>query len=433
MGIGNTIRRIGFWAIDTFKGGHIKIHYQDVAQIMESPFSEKAVNRRNEILNELLEHSIKTVPFYSKFVKVHFNQFPVIKKDLILDNFNDFKSHKFLSKSLYKVATSGSTGIPFFLFMNRNKRNRNTADTLFFFNKVGYNIGQRLYYLRLWKGEHKNALNRLLQNIIKVDISKMNDEIINALLKELQKDKSSKAIIGIASSFDTLCDYLDKNNSENKDFNIKSFVAISEALDPYTKKSIKKYFKAPVVSRYSTEEQGIIAQQEINDNDTFKINWASYIVEIFDLKKDTKAELGEIGRIVVTDLFNYSMPLIRYDTGDIGVMELLDNELVLTKIEGRKLDLIYDTKNRLVSSYSIYPIMKIYYHLIKQYQFIQVGQKEYVIKLNLYGAFDYKKELVKRFKYLLGDDAEINIEFVDEIPVLSSGKRKKVMNTFKQN
>ena len=317
--------------------------------------------------------------------------------------------------------------------MNRNKRKRNTADTLFFFNKAEYDIGERLYYLRLWKGEHKNAMNRLLQNIVKVDISKMTDEIISGLLKDLSSDKSSKAIIGIASSFDTLCEYLDKNNSENKDFKIKSFVAISEALDPFTKKSIKKYFNAPVVSRYSNEEQGIIAQQEINSNDTFKINWASYIVEIFDLKKDTKAEPGQIGRIVVTDLFNYSMPLIRYDTGDIGVMELLDNEPVLTKIEGRKLDLIYDTKNNLVSSYSIYPIMKVYYHLIKQYQFIQVGQKEYVVKLNLDGDFDHKKELVSSFKSLLGDDAEINIEFVDEIPVLSSGKRKKVMNTFNQN
>jgi phenylacetate-CoA ligase len=34
-------------------------------------------------------------------------------------------------------------------------------------------------------------------------------------------------------------------------------------------------------------------------------------------------------------------------------------------------------------------------------------------------------------KKLLGEDAEIHFEYVDEIPLLSSGKRKKVANEFR--
>ena len=429
MAVNNFIRGIGFWTIDTIKGGHIRRHYLDVVQIMKNPFSGKAVNRRKKLLDELLEHTARTVPFYSKYEQVVFKMLPIIQKDLVQNNFDSFKSNTFRTKELYKVTTSGSTGIPFLLLINQNKRSRNIADTLFYFNNVGYNIGDRLYYLRLWKGERKSELNRLLQNIVKVDISKMTDGFVNDLLNELRKDNSSKCIIAIASSLETLCKYLDKNNIKSLDVNIKSFIANSEALNDYTKKSIEKYFNAPIVSRYSNEEQGIIAQQKSNNNEYFQINWASYIVEIFHMEKDIPAKPGEMGRIIVTDLFNYSMPLIRYDTGDIGTMELIDKEHVLTKIEGRKMDLIYDTNGDLISSYSVYPVLHKYNHLIKQYQFIQIGQKEYLIKLNLHQEFNYGENLIKNFEAILGADSEISIEYVNEIPALSSGKRKKVMNT----
>ena len=431
MAIGNSIRRTGFWTIDSLKGGATKKHYRAINQIMANPNSETNVARRSAILNDLLDHATKTVPFYSKYRQEYFDVFPVVQKNMIVNNFDDFKSNRFQTKELYKVTTSGSTGIPFFLFINQNKKNRNSADTLFFLKNVGYNIGDRLYFLRLWKGERKNTLSKLLQNIVKVDISKMTDDFIDNLLNDLRADKSSKYCIGIASSLETLCNYLDKTHSKGLNLNIKSFIANSEALNRYTKKSIEKYFNAPIVSRYSNEEQGIIAQQEINGNETFRINWASYIVEIFNMEKDIPAKLGETGRIVVTDLFNYSMPLIRYDTGDVGSMKLAGKELVLAKVEGRKMDLIYDTKGELISSYSIYPIMHLYYNQLKQYQFIQIGQKKYLIKLNVHDKFHSGTDLINAFKSILGKDAQITIEFVNDIPILSSGKRKKVMNTFK--
>ncbi|MDX1362871.1 phenylacetate--CoA ligase family protein [Arenibacter latericius] len=433
MRIASTIRNVGFWTIDTIKGGNIKKHYQDILHVMDDPFSKKSTENRNNLLDKLLEHSTKTVPFYSPYKQVNFKKLPIISKDLILNNFDDFKSNKFKANELHKVSTSGSTGIPFLLFIDQNKRNRNIADTLFFFKKVGYNIGDRLYYFRLWNGERKSELRRILQNIVKVNISKMTDDFVKDLLNELRKDHSSKCVIAIASSLETLCKYIDKNNLKNINVNIKSFIANSEALSDYTKESIEKHFNATIVSRYSNEEQGIIAQQKPDNNNYFQINWASYFVEIIHMDEDIPTKLGEMGRIVVTDLFNYSMPLIRYDTGDIGVMELINNEPVLTKVEGRKMDLIYDATGDLISSYSVYPVMDEYNHLIKQYQFIQIGKKEYLIKLNIDQEFTHKEKLIKKFKDILGSDAEITIELVNEIPELSSGKRKKVMNTSIQN
>ena len=143
--------------------------------------------------------------------------------------------------------------------------------------------------------------------------------------------------------------------------------------------------------------------------------------------------MGRSGRIVVTDLYNEAMPLIRYDTGDIG---LLNEHLVngkptpmLEKIEGRKMDMVFDSNGHLVSSFTITNGMWKYTELT-QYQFIQTSKTSYLFKLNIDTPFTRATELITDFKEIFGLDALIEIEYVDEIPLLNSGKRKKVMNIF---
>ena len=71
----------------------------------------------------------------------------------------------------------------------------------------------------------------------------------------------------------------------------------------------------------------------------------------------------------------------------ITVIEHADFEgverLVLTKIEGRKLDQIYNTKGELISSYIVYKNMWNYTE-IEQYQLIQREKNKYV--------FDYQTD-----------------------------------------
>lgn len=65
---------------------------------------------------------------------------------------------------------------------------------------------------------------------------------------------------------------------------------------------------------------------------------------------------------------------------------------------------------------------------IKQYQFIQLGKAEYIFKLNPEGSFTREQELINFFKPFFGNDADIKVEYVKEIPLLNSGKRKMVVN-----
>jgi phenylacetate-CoA ligase len=65
---------------------------------------------------------------------------------------------------------------------------------------------------------------------------------------------------------------------------------------------------------------------------------------------------------------------------------------------------------------------------VRQYQFIQDGIREYTLKLN--GDKDQMDlpDILGRIRPYLGEDAEIQVEFVQEIPVLASGKRKYIEN-----
>lgn len=216
--------------------------------------------------------------------------------------------------------------------------------------------------------------------------------------------------------------------------NINSAIANSEYLNPYTKNTLGKHLNTKVLSRYSSEEVGIIAHQTIDSPNSFIINHASYHVELLSLENDEPVAPGEFGRIVVTDLFNYAMPIIRYDTGDIAKHILNDNGVMgFEEIEGRKMDLIFDTKGDIISSFVVYTKFYNYYHLLKQYQFIQQGEKNYEVKLNLKTeSFDFENELIESIKSEFGEDAKIIVTYVDEIPPLASGKRRKVVNNYKK-
>lgn len=430
MNILSSFRKNLFWTIDFFRTESVRKHYEEIATIVEDPFSDESSKLKSELLKNLLKHTLKTTPFYSDSDFKSLRDFPIVNKKVIQNNFDDFKSSKFLNSQLFKVSTSGSTGVPFFLFQNKRKRKRNTADVLYFSNAANFKFGEKLYYLEAWRRSNMSSpLKSWMKNLIYVNISHFDDNKIEVFLQELERNSQSKNIIGLPSSFESICKYLDKNKPQTQ-LKINSIIAVSEYMNSYVESSMKKYFGAKVISRYSNEEMGIIAQQPLErEMDVFMINAASYFVEILKMDSDEKVEENEMGRIVITDLFNYAMPLIRYDTGDIAT---LGEGHLLGKIEGRKMDFLYATNGELISPHLIHVILYKYFHFIKQYQFIQEGKKEYIIKLNINTSFPQEQELILDVKKEFGNDAIISIIYVDDIPPLSSGKRKKVINNYKE-
>jgi phenylacetate-CoA ligase len=434
----NYLRNILFWFLDSIKGGYIRKQIKEIKYSVIHPESSNSENLKKKYIDKLLIHATNSTPYYSSYKNFNSIQdFPVIKKVIIQQNFDKFRSTEYKDKDNFKVSTSGSTGVPFFLYQDKNKRRRNHSDVIYFLKESGFKIGNRLYELEVWRGHNeKDRLKAWLQNTIQFDISKLTDKRIESFIELLKNDKQSKkTMLGFASSYEMIAQYMERNNIFLDNLGLTSAVANSEYLNPYTKTTLGKHLNTQILSRYSSEEIGIIAQQTLNSPNSFVINHASYVVEVLQFDNNESVKPGEFGRIVVTDLFNFAMPIIRYDTGDIAKLGINDEGVIqLDEIEGRKMDVIYDSDGNLISSFVVYTKFYKYYHLLKQYQFIQQSEKDYEVKLNLQGnTFAFEDDLIAIIKSDFGEDSNVTITYVDEIPPLSSGKRRKVVNNYKKS
>lgn len=431
-----TLRAKLFWLLDAMKGGDQKYHYEDLKDIMENYSSPNVQERLSLYLEEELNYATEHIEFYKNYKDFkRLQDFPVINKEIVRDNENLFLDHKYKKEELFKQETSGSTGMPFAVYQDPLKRKRATADTLYFSELAKYALGQRLYFSRVWDKETtRSAFTCFKQNWVIHESANLSEGMIENFLTDLEKDNSKKSVIIFASTLAAITKYIATKRCRTS-AKVESFITLSESLDPTTKKLAKEQFGCTVISRYSDQELGIMAQQEC-DSDEFILNVGSYIFEFLDLNEDIPVEPGKPGRIVVTDLFNRSMPLIRYDTGDIAIQKpTMKGELPkLLTVEGRRVDFIYNTSGDLISPYVINTPMHEFQD-ISQYQFIQNREKDYKMLLNLrFGLTEFSKEhdMLAMLKSFLGSDANIEVEYVDEIPVLKSGKRKQVVNNYKK-
>ncbi|NNE31859.1 MAG: CoF synthetase [Winogradskyella sp.] len=430
MGLGEKLRYQIFWLVDFLKGHRLKELLNYTRKILSKRDFEYVNLEIKSKLAELLAHATTTTTFYEHIEPNSLDNFPIINKNLIRDNFEDFKSSTFSLNSCVKVSTSGSTGAPFSIYQNKTKVNKNVVDNIYFSAQSNFKVGNHLVYIKIWKNSFniKMRYSFKMKNIYPCSIFNLSNLEIDKLIKKLNKSNSPISFIGYSSAFEKICNYLDGLEENPIKFKTISLITISEALNHTTRKSVFKYFNIKPISRYSNNENGIIAQQIDPDDTRFRINDSSYVIEIFDLNKDEKLGNGKLGRIVITDLYNKVNPIIRYDTGDVGIMKVdQEGKPYFTHVYGRKLDLIYDTMGMLVPSHISARLVN--YGNFKQFQFVQKGLKQYEINLNTETKVN-ENELIKEFQSYLGSNAEIKINYVSEIPILASGKRREVVNEY---
>ncbi|WP_038262986.1 phenylacetate--CoA ligase family protein [Zhouia amylolytica] len=438
MDVFKNFRKNCLWIYDFLKGGAIRKHYREIKIIFDGEESNIEIPHIiNDNLNKLIVHAITSVTHYKQYSDAKSLQdFKVINKNIIRESYADFISDKFDKSDLQQVYTSGSTGTPFKVLQDKNKKNRNAADTLFFAEKAGYTTGEKLYYLRHWDQYNtRGKLETWLKNIVMHPVSKLTDKDIDKLISDIKNEKGNVNIISYASALEKIASYIDRQEPPKADFKVTSILSIAEGISDRAREIISDYFGTQLISRYSNVENGILSQEIMGKGQEYYINTASFIVEILDFNEDRPLPDGCLGRIVITDLFNYAMPMIRYDTGDLGVMESkVENDInyfVLKKVEGRRADMIFNTKGQHISSYVVYHLLK--YPHIHQYQFIQNDVNQYTFKFKVSAEFNSEDQIKNEFKIHLGNDAQINFEYVDDIPLLSSGKRKVVVNKIPVN
>lgn len=431
------LRKI-FWINDFLKGSPIRKPYSEIKWICEH---DEEVTRKLRLrkLNEILEYACSNTIFYAQYMGNDINHFPVMDKASLIKNADAISvpPSKIPSQKgeVYIQKTSGSTGVPLAVPQDTQKRQRRIADLKYFGQLVGYKSHEPLIHLRIWNKWQKKTQKQInRENIFPFDCSNLSDERLHELCEFINRTKAV-AIRAYASCLDLLAKFV-KRNPYYVFPNLKIAFSTSEMLHDDTRVNVKKYLKCEIISQYADEECGIIAQERIptkEDGNIMYLNYADYYIEFLKLESDEPAEFGELARIVITDLHNHAFPIIRYDCGDTGVLmppdEYSRGYPVLGKLYGRKMDMVYTTSGMPFSPMLLGRTVK-NFDVIKQWQFIQKGERNYVLKTIIEEGKNKEEldALINELKHTIGIDATISIEVVNEIPLLKSGKRKVVVN-----
>lgn len=440
MNLLSSVLRYNFWVRDYLKGGEIRSHYLDIRFLHRN--SASVQKKREQMLSELLHYAVCNTKYYQDIKVVEWAQFPIVNKNVFQEHFEEIlvseenNPWQQKNKKYHIQRTSGSTGTPFAIPQDSRKKKRRLAELKYFGEIVGFKSHEKLVQLRIWtKWQTKTKMQSFWENIVPFDISNLNDENLQNLCDVINKTKA-KCLRGYASSFDLLSRYIAKCHLELP--SVKIIIAGSEALFDSTRELVNKNIGCDIISQYANEENGILAQEEVGDSEhRFYLNEASYFFEVLKLDSDEPARYGEIGRLVITDLFNYAFPVIRYDNGDNCVMEWDEKKRrpYISKLYGRRLDLIYNIKGEPIFPMALARILK-NYDEIRQWQFIQQSSEKYKLLLVSNNGKELrpsvKNDILFHLMEILGMDAEILIEYQNEIPVLNSGKRKPVVNLWKK-
>lgn len=420
--IGEKLRNYGFWTLDLLRKGQVRKHYIDIVRKMNSEIDSSIE------LSNLLKYVKENVPYYSSIKENDLSSFPVISKSDIVANYDAFQSKEYINTDLHWVSTSGSTGTPFKASQDFRKRNRTIADLIYFHKINGWNLGDRYIFLRAWTSNYAiSGLKLFLQNFTAIDVVNFDDTAKKTIRQRLKRDKKIRVILGYASAIESFVNYLENKGDSADMFNLKVIFTCSDNLSDLAKLKIEKMFGCPVINRYSNEEHGVLACTLANKN-IFRLNTASYYFELLKLDRDEPVEPGEIGRIIVTDLYNHSMPFIRYDTGDLAISDDTDRENLktLSSLQGRVADVIRGANGNMISAAMVNNYLHKFYE-VKRYQLIQDDKNHYLLKIVCDKGIYTTENLINVCREFLGETANIDIEYVDEIPVESTGKYKTVV------
>ncbi|WP_173915204.1 phenylacetate--CoA ligase family protein [Halobacillus sp. Marseille-Q1614] len=413
------MRKALFKITQRVKNGRV---FEKIAN-MEELYGVAGEKEQEKKFTTLLKHAIDTTDYYKSYAKYKsIEECPVIEKKVIKENYNEFLSNDFKQDELIPMTTSGSYGTPFTFYLTKEKKEMQHAEVTFFSRWANFDIGVKHGYVA---SKIKSKKDQFIQNQLSIAPFVISEDWLSNEMEKIVS-KKIKVLIGYPSAIGAIAKFF---VSKNKFYKLDGVITISEILTEDVRLNVKKAFGVTPISRYSTEELGVLGI-ECKKNQKHHLNNINYIIEILD-EHDNPVKPGETGRVVVTDLYSYAMPLIRYDTGDLAVLGKGNCNCgletpYLERLTGRKLEVLYNTDGTPVASMGLNGKMRDIENIL-QFQIIQVGEKDYKINLVAMKGFSEEKEIIRRYKELFGYDSNIKVEYLEDIPPLKSGKRPYIL------
>jgi phenylacetate-CoA ligase len=210
-------------------------------------------------------------------------------------------------------------------------------------------------------------------------------------------------------------------------------VSSAQALPKQTRQIIEKGMETKVFDKYGSREFSGIAY-ECTAHAGHHVVEECYIVEL--LVGNRAAKTGEVGEIVITDLHNLATPMIRYRIGDLATA--IDNTIGcqcgrqhfrIGEIEGRTQAIVHCANGTWMPGTFFMHFFKDHYSVIEQIQIFQEKKESFTLKVIKGKDFTeeaFQKIVIELQKYV--GQTKIDLDFVDEIPLVRTGKRSPVVS-----
>ena len=406
----------------------------------------ECIELQKTLLFNTLDYSIENVQYYKDIanknkIKISkdsifedIKKFPILNKGILRDQFDNLKSTAFKQK-YFENTSGGSTGEPVVFLQDIPYAEKGKAAKIFFDGWAGRKDGKKK--IKLWGSERdilegsqgiSGFINTNLLNTILLNSFRMSEQDMKNYVEIINKEKP-KIIEAYVQSIYELSKFI--VNNELQIYSPKGIITSAGTLYPDQKKLIEEVFNTKVYNRYGSREVGDMACSCEKD-EGLHLNIFNQYIEILNDKLES-CKPGEIGQVYVTTLNNYVMPLIRYKIGDMAVPA--ENEQcpcgrglpLIKNVEGRGMSVFKTKKGKIIPGEFFIHFIGVVFNkgFISKFQVIQRDYDSIIIKVVVIDkrSFDNNiNKIITSIKKVMGQDCNVEFEFVDDIEPLKSGK-----------
>lgn len=411
--------------------------------------SERLVAYQWELFTKLIRHAYDHVPYYRELLHTHdlkpelikdwsdFAKIPFLTKKIATENKDRIKAENIPDRRFISNSTSGSTGINFQFYSDRDAFPHKKALQMRLDKSMGMGVADR--EATIW-GAHWDVryakkiitrVKRVIKNKMILSGYHLTEEDMSKYFR-LIKAFDAQFLHGYPSTLHLFASFLER---QGYTLQVKGVRSAGETLYDFQREVIERVFQAKVFNFYGCREVGMIAQ-ESEYHDGLYVQAENVILEVVD--EQGKPVLDTEGEIVVTDLHNYAWPFIRYRIGDRGILSSSaeQNGLglpLLKKLVGRTFDLVRFPNGNTVGG----TFWTLLLRSEKGIELFQVIQKSIdLIIINIVPNKEFNENIYDKLRNKIreysGMNVEIKINLVDSIPVTKGGKLRFVISEINQ-
>jgi len=414
-------------------------HLEYLLELRERQYdpAEGIRHRQIEALRKLLFHAYETVPYYrTQFIRAGFHpgdlrslsdlkQLPILTKADIRRHGKQLRSTAFADQPTVLKRTSGSTGVPLEIAVNRDSIEWKTACTIRSDEWSGYRQGQRV--AKVWgnpeyrhEGLKGRIRNRLIDRATYLDTIGLDEDRMRQFADSLARRRPG-LLFGHAHSLYLFACCCRKQAAAV--IRPGGIVSTAMLLHDWQRAVIEEAFGCKVTNRYGCEEVSLIAS-ECEAHRGLHLNSDSLAAEVLDDRPGS-----DEGSLAVTDLTNYAMPLIRYKVGDVVTRSTRTCSCgrglpLIERVEGREADFVLTPGGKLISGISLTENFALHIRGTAQVQIVQETARHLRLRIvpdDEYGR-DSEWQIEGLFRDTFGPDMDYDVELVNAIPQEASGK-----------